>query len=114
MPLYGVNSHPLNEYRKKILAEAKELRENGYAIGVDSCPLADVLESVASYIQYSQDIHRGYIVMLSLDKLKKEYKKLRCYRFSMLPDQSPELKAAVRLKAIIDELEELRNNRYSV
>lgn len=85
---------------------AVELRLNGNAIGQDDCPMADFLDEIGKKIQFIQDT--DVELLCYIWELQKEYKKLRLHRFSMLPDQSFELKQAERLRGIIEMLKKIR------
>lgn len=100
----------INAYASHLLAAAAELRIDASSIGQDTSPMADFLDDIGQVVQYRED--SDIFLFLYIEKLKREYRKLRLYRFSMLPGQSFELKMAERLKDIIEILTNLRQGEF--
>lgn len=98
--------HWLGLYAGLLRVGAAELRINANSIGQDSCPLADFLEETGKEIQFIKDTDIDLLLYI-LD-LEKEYRKLRLYRFSILPDQSFELRKADRVREIANMLRKIR------
>lgn len=96
----------LGLYAGLLRVGAAELRIDANSIGQDDCPLADFLDETGKQIQFIKDTDIDLLLYI-LD-LEKEYRKLRLYRFSILPDQSFELKKAERIRGIIDMLKKIR------
>lgn len=100
------SQYRLGLYASTLRVEAAELRIDANSIGQDSCPLADFLDETGKEIQFIKDTDINLLLYI-LD-LEKEYRKLRLYRFSILPDQSFELKKAKRIRGIIEMLKKIR------
>lgn len=98
--------HWLGLYAGLLRAGADDLRANANSIGQDNCPLADFLDETGKEIQFLKDTDID--LLLYIMDLEKEYRKLRLYRFSILPDQSFELKKAERIRGIIEMLKKIR------
>lgn len=100
------NLYLLGLYAGLLRVGAAELRINANSIGQDHCPLADFLDETGKEIQFIKDTDIDLLLYI-LD-LEKEYRKLRLYRFSILPDQSFELRKAERIRGIIEMLKKIR------
>lgn len=100
------SQYRLGLYASTLRVEAAELRIDANSIGQDLCPLADFLDETGKEIQFIKDTDINLLLYI-LD-LEKEYRKLRLYRFSILPDQSFELKKAERIRGIIEMLKKIR------